>query len=146
MANRSKYNENLPSILCALFRRGYTDTEACEIVGIHRDTLSEYRKVHLGLDEACRLGKRAANALVENALYRRAIGYDFIETTREGGVIIKTTTKHIAPDVAACMAWLTNRDGDDWKHRQQFEHSGPNGEPLPQPIIQIIRSAETKPE
>lgn len=73
-------------------------------------------------------------------LLRRALGYDLIEETRERYpvyeydphptdpkktirvqtgfskelILTKTTTKHLPPDVTACLAWLNNRQKDRW--------------------------------
>jgi hypothetical protein len=36
---------------------------------------------------------------------------------------------HVAPDVGACIFWLTNRQPDHWQNK--VEHSGPAGGMIP---------------
>lgn len=61
---------------------------------------------------------------MKNALYKRAIGYSYEETTWEFGikedgkfglVLTKVVVKEIAGDVTAQIYWLKNRKRDTWK-------------------------------
>jgi len=58
---------------------------------------------------------------IENALYRRATGYEYEEVKTyiklEGGREVKyteKTKKHLPPDVAACFILLKNKDKGNW--------------------------------
>ena len=61
---------------------------------------------------------------VENALLKRALGYEYDEITTEYGKEIKRVTKQVVPDVTAQIFWLKNRKPDQWRDKQQIEHSG----------------------
>ena len=77
--------------------------------------------------ETLTVNKEVADARVESALYKRAIGYEYTETSKEvgpDGVKIKTTTKQVAPDVTAQIYWLKNRRPDRWKDKQDISIEG----------------------
>ncbi len=62
---------------------------------------------------------------VENALLRRAVGYEYTETRVEesdkGSKVIEIT-KHLPPDTKAAIFWLKNRQPGRWSDRQILEH------------------------
>lgn len=61
---------------------------------------------------------------MENALFKRAVGYEYEEVREEtkNGVIIKriVTTKHIPGDTTAQIFWLKNRKPDYWGGGNEF--------------------------
>ena len=70
--------------------------------------------------------KDEVDDLVENALLKRALGYDVEEVTEEfdaGGILKsrKTVTKHIVPDVTAQIYWTKNRRPDRWVNSDRIE-------------------------
>ena len=68
---------------------------------------------------------------VENALFRRAIGYEYDEVTYECGVETKRVRKHVVGDVTAQIYWLKNRRPDLWRDRrdgQAADHDESKGE------------------
>lgn len=68
-------------------------------------------------------GKEIVDIKVENALLKRALGYTYTETRREGTAnSIKNGTakitkieKTVPPDVAAIIFWLKNRKPEEWR-------------------------------
>lgn len=66
---------------------------------------------------------------VENALLKRAMGFEYEEVTTE--IIeqqdgsqrkhIKRTKKMVVPDTMAAIYWLNNRRPDLWKNRKAVE-------------------------
>lgn len=74
---------------------------------------------------------------VEDALYKRAVGYETVEKTKElrydeetgqeRMMLTKAVKKEVAPDVSAAKFWLTNVAGEDWKEKQEtrIEIDGP---------------------
>lgn len=75
------------------------------------------------LRKACANGKDIADATVEDALYRRAVGYDYWEEIWElieGELrLAKKFKKHMPPDTKAIMQWLFNRRPDMWRALQE---------------------------
>ncbi len=125
-------NEEKLTILAAWARAGKTDDEIAKLVGISRSTLGEWKKKHEKIGEALSTGKDYADRLVENSLYRAALGYTVtnkkpIKTrhvTYENGKKIKEDevieyaeeTVHVEGDTKAIVFWLENRM-PEWRKR-----------------------------
>ena len=68
---------------------------------------------------------------MENALYKRAVGYTYNEVTRESVKdqatgedslqVTKVVTKQVAPDTTAQIFWLKNRRPDRWRNRPEAD-------------------------
>ena len=79
----------------------------------------------------CPATKDICDLQVENALFRRAVGYSYDEEVTErvnqdGQEVIvsrKTTRKTIPPDTAALIFWLKNRKPEEWKDKQIVDAS-----------------------
>jgi len=72
---------------------------------------------------------------VVSSLLRRALGYEYVETSMEElkikrgrgknaismpAVRTRSTTKQVVPDVGAIVFWLCNRMPDQWQHVQKY--------------------------
>ena len=61
-------------------------------------------------------------------MLKRALGYEFKETTQEltedGMRVTKVITKQQAPDTTAQIFWLKNRKPDEWRDKKETEVSG----------------------
>ena len=60
---------------------------------------------------------------VENALLKRALGYEYMEerveiSEKDGRKVIQTV-KQVIPDTAAQIFWLKNRRSDKWRDKPQ---------------------------
>jgi hypothetical protein len=127
---KSKYDDTLPEIAEGYARRGLSDADIAKNLGISLDAYYRYQKQFPEFYEAIRRGKRPANIIVENALFKRCIGFEFDEPSTETyvdekgkkHVKKKTTTKYIIPDINAIRFWLINREPDLWKTiREEIE-------------------------
>ena len=109
-------------------RDGLTDEQIAHNIGIARKTLIEWKQRFGDIGDALKKGKEVVDIEVENALLKRALGYDYeeVKTETENGVVTKVTTitKQVVPDVTAQIFWLKNRRPDRWRDKQQIEHSG----------------------
>lgn len=105
-------------------RDGLTDEQIAKNIGIVRDTLYEWKKRFPVISDALKRGKEVVDREVENALLKKALGYEYEEVTKENGVITKVVTKQVAPDTTAQIFWLKNRKPDDWRDKQTTEITG----------------------
>lgn len=134
---RSKYHSHVePKLLLveAWARDGTIDEDIARKLGVAYSTFREYVKKYPALAAALKRGKEVADVEVENALFKRAVGYTYDEVTREGAidpetgekllVVTKVVTKEVQPDVTAQIFWLKNRRPDKWRDRQDINHSG----------------------
>jgi hypothetical protein len=109
-------------------RDGYLLNEIADRMGIERYTLSKWRKNYPEIAQALNTGKELVDYKVENALLKAALGYTTKEIKVTLGkkvvngevfeVLKETTTREVAPNVTACMAWLNNRKHDQWKRNR----------------------------
>lgn len=96
-------------------------------MGIATGTLCKWKNDHNELNEAIKRGKRPADLIVENALFKSACGYDVEETTEElrfnktthqyEMIVVKKQKKHIPPSNTAQIFWLKNRCPDRWRDK-----------------------------
>jgi hypothetical protein len=115
-------------------RDGLSDKQIAHNIGITQTTLYEWQKRFPELSEALKKGKEVVDREVENALLKRAMGYEYTEVTQEpvenkdtGEVqmrVTKRVTKQIAPDVTAQIFWLKNRKPDEFRDKRDVELSG----------------------
>jgi len=121
-------------------RRGLTEKEIYTNLGISHQTLATYKREHGELLEVLKSGKADADAQVESALFKRALGYEYEETKTyldntgtgkgKGKAKVEKTTKKVEPNVTAQIFYLKNRCSDRWYDRVGHEISGPGGGPL----------------
>ena len=112
-------------------KMGMSEKQIAGNLNISYSTFREYKKRYSALFDALCRGKEVADEAVENALYKRCLGYDAIETkaTKVSEVYYDdrnnkcqrenvTTTeviRHIPADPAAQKFWLINRKKEMWK-------------------------------
>ena len=127
---KPKYDpENFPTQAEYFARQGFSDTQIAENLGIKKSAYYQYQRDHSDFAEAIKRGKKPVNLQVENALLKRALGYEYEETTKEvrkdesGNTInvVRKVEKHVPSDVAAMIIWLKNREPDRWRDKQVFE-------------------------
>ena len=109
-------------------RDGLTDEQIAQKIGIHRDTLNEWKKKYSDISDTLKRGKEVVDLRVENALLKRALGYEYEEVSEkyESGTLTekKVTKKQVVPDTTAQIFWLKNRRHDKWKDKQDVQVSG----------------------
>ncbi|MEG0473481.1 MAG: transposase [Solibacillus sp.] len=135
-------------------------------MGIAYTTLRTWRDKFPALSAALKRGKEVIDRQVENALLKRALGYEYKEkkyeqvqmspdehhmlqkvtvqkyklehpettmeeirlvelsVSRYKSVLVEERSKEVVPDVTAQIFWLKNRKPNDWRDKQQVEHSG----------------------
>jgi len=104
-------------------REGLNDKQIANKMRVHVSTYYDYKNKFPEFSEAIKKGKEIADFEVENALFKRARGYTYLETTkeiREGELVItKTVVKEVAPDVGAIVFWLKNRKPKKWQDKDR---------------------------
>jgi len=98
-------------------RDGLTNEQIANNIGINVKTLYDWKNKNSNICNVLKKGKEVADYEVENALYKRAVGYRYDEITYENGVETKRITKEVAPDTLAQIYWLKNRKPNNWKDK-----------------------------
>ena len=126
-------------------------TIATDYIGISKTAFWGWYRESEDLRKAVATSLDIANASVENALYRRATGYDYEE--EEWGLVegdlrrIRVFRKHVPPDTKAIMQWLFNRLPNRWRAIQEPLESTQYTNTVKEIIVamkQVAESGETK--
>lgn len=104
-------------------RDGLTDEQIAANAGIAPSTLYAWKKDHREISEALKKGKEVVDIQVENALLKRALGYEYLEkrvevSDKDGKRVIETV-KQVIPNITAQIFWLKNRRPDRWRDKQE---------------------------
>ena len=109
-------------------RDGLTDKQIAENIGVAYSTFRDWIKRFPALSAPLKRGKEVIDRQVENALLKRALGYEYVETTKEltdlGLTVTKQVTKQVAPDTTAQIFWLKNRKPQEWCDKKETEVTG----------------------
>lgn len=104
-------------------RNGLTDEQIAHNIGITAKTLYEWKNKYSEICESLKKGKEVVDILVENALLKRALGYQYEEVSEkyETGIMTerKVTKKEVVPDTTAQIFWLKNRKPEDWRDKRE---------------------------
>jgi phage terminase, small subunit len=98
-------------------RDGLSDEQIAHNMGISRSTLSEWKNKYSDIADTLKKTKEIVDREVENALFKRAMGYKYDEVTYERGEEVKRVTKEVAPDTTAQIFWLKNRKPAEWRDK-----------------------------
>lgn len=155
----TKYKKEYNKKAFKLSLLGATDKEVANFFEVDERTINNWKEAEPGFFQSLKEGKENADANVAKRLYKRALGYTYeeVKVKREPTppallellgeemhtIEVTTTTKHMAPDVAAINIWLKNRrgrvnpeEGQKWADRHEVDHTT-GGEKLKTTIIVV---------
>ena len=110
----SKFDELTESDLKHIefcYKKGFTDKEVAEMIGVVEDTITNWKKAHPNFFVSLKDWKLEADEKIEKALYNRAVGYEKAD-------------KHYPADATSMIFWLKNRKPKEWRDKQETELSG----------------------
>lgn len=109
---------------------GLTYEDIAKNIGIGISTFYKHKANADNVEflEVLKRSKAAADEIVENALYKRAIGGTVDETVDEldenGNLVRRRVAKKQIPgDTTAQIFWLKNRKPDAWRDKHEFDAS-----------------------
>lgn len=105
-------------------RDGLTDEQIAYNIGVAARTLYRWKEEYSPICQALKKGKEVVDREVENALLKRALGYEYEETKIEDDGYEQKVTKiikQVAPDVTAQIFWLKNRKPTEWRDKQEID-------------------------
>lgn len=133
MVAKSKWDTHVKDKLVVVegwARNGLTEKQIAHNLGVAYSTFRVYKEKYPALSAVLKKGREVIDFEVEGALIKRALGYSYVEVTKElvedettGSAklkVVKTVTKQVAPDVTAQIFWLKNRKPNEWKNDPQM--------------------------
>lgn len=129
-------------------RDGINDEQIAKNIGIAVRTYYEWQERFPQFRQAIKKGKAPVDIQVENALLKRALGYEYEETITEIEEVeegrqkkhVRRIRKHMPPDVGAIVFWLKNRKPGKW--RDKIEAAPDMENELLQSLLDLERRAE----
>lgn len=97
---------------------GLADEEIARRMGVGAGTLNRWRRRYPAIAQALDAQWTAADDQVEDALLRKALGYESreqrVEITAKGERKEINTVKQVGPDLSAISLWLKTRQPERW--------------------------------
>lgn len=123
MPKRTLYKPQFhPKLARALAFDGLKEDEIYVQMDISEKTFYNWKRDYPEFKRALEEGKAPVDHDVEQALLKRALGYDYdeisIETDARGNIKrVNTTKKQVPPDFQSMRFWLMNRKRDKWTEK-----------------------------
>ena len=133
MARPSNYKAEYAEQARKLCLLGATDKELADFFEVSEQTINAWKTAHKEFLESVKRGKMQADSDVADRLYQRAMGYEHPETDLRvvaGTIVATPITKVYAPDTAAAIFWLKNRQRKHWRDKVDQEITGADGGPV----------------
>jgi len=123
------YRPELADLARRLALLGVTDQGMADALGIDQVTLDRWKARHTEFGIAIERGKIRADAEIAESLFNRARGMSvpavkIFQGTLEGGPVIVPHQENLPPDVGAAKLWLSRRQPDLWREKQQIDVTG----------------------
>lgn len=108
-------------------RDGLTVEQICTNLGISNKTWYKVVREDPEFAEMAKRTKDVVDREIENAMYKRAMGYEYDEITEEYemGFLTKkkVVRKHVPPDTGAQVFWLKNKKSESWRDRKEVDNT-----------------------
>ena len=146
VGRKKKYDESFPQQALELAEKGLTDKEISKQLGISTAVFYDYKNKFPEFSDALKRGKQPVDNDVENALLKKALGYDYEEQVTEERIsedgtkhpaLVRTIKKHMPGDVTAQIFWLKNRMPKEWRDGKNIELTDKDGALLAPKQIEI---------
>lgn len=126
------------TLLTAWARDGLVDGQIAKNMGVSEATLYNYKNKYQEIKEALKKGKEVVDIEVENALFKKALGYNITVQKAfklkdvvygENGKKVSETERieyaeeeiHVPADTTAQIFWLKNRKKAQWRDKVEYE-------------------------
>lgn len=112
-----------------LCRLGVTDSQVADFFEIGTTTFYRWRQDHPDFADAVTEGKQICDNQVEQALHRRAVGFEyeavrvFMPAGAKAAVLVPYPVQ-VIPDVRAAQHWLRFRRPKEWSERREEPENG----------------------
>ena len=121
---QSGYGPHIDKIVERMSWLGSTDEDMWTALGVSEKTFYRWLKAQPTMRQSRDKGRENANALVTKRLFQRATGYSHkavkVFLRKDDTLpVYAPYVEHYPPDTAAAALWLTNRQPERWKNKQE---------------------------
>ncbi len=123
----TKYKAEYAAQAAKLCLLGATDAQLADFFEVSISTINLWKVEHKQFSESLRLNKEKCDEMVEQSLYRKAMGYEHDESdirVIKDELVITPIRKYYPPDSTAAIFWLKNRKSKEWRDKTETEHTG----------------------
>lgn len=117
----TEFDQETATKIIQKYTQGATDKEVAEFIGVHENTIRNWKKASKQFLWATQEAKEFADGLVEMATFRNAMGYEYIERKETSDGKIETYYKHARGDATIQRYWNNNRKPKNWKERVEVQ-------------------------
>ena len=119
----TKYKEEYADQAYNYCLLGAIDDQLASFFSVDVSTINNWKNDYPEFLDAIKKGKEKADLEVTQSLKKRASGMKLKkQVVKDGGIV--EIEDEIAPDTAAAIFWLKNRQPKIWRDNQKIEHSG----------------------
>lgn len=120
MDKKTEFDKNKLEEFKSLSKKGYTERELAKKFDISVKQLAEWKETYPELMKILEENEEYFDDKVEQALLKRALGYEYEETeivaSKDGKTSrVKKIKKEVPPDTTAIIFWLKNRNPKKWR-------------------------------
>lgn len=146
----SSYRPEYAAQAVKLCMVGATNDELARSFGVAASTVDLWIRDNAEFSGSVKNGREYADANVAASLYRRAIGYShkavkIFADVKTGQEKIVEYVEYYPPDSTACIFWLKNRRKEEWRDKQDHEHTGKDGDPIAITVTHVVVDPAGKP-
>ncbi|MCK5613714.1 helix-turn-helix domain-containing protein [Candidatus Pacearchaeota archaeon] len=121
----SPYRATYVEKVAKLIALGAIDTDIAGFFKVSVQTINTWQHKYPEFLAVMKKAKEEADNKVVRSLFERATGYSHpdekVFCSKDGEILIHETRKHYPPETKALSLWLTNRQSQDWKNRQDVD-------------------------
>lgn len=125
---------------------GLTNEQIANNMGISVKTLYEWANKYSDFSDALKRAKTIADEEVENALYKRALGYTVTlnkqKVTKDGIAVDCIEEMHIPADTTAQIFWLKNRKPEKWRDKVEQSVTVDDNRQNMKDFMEIVKSGK----
>lgn len=147
-------------LLSGWARDGLTDEQIAHNMGVAYSTLRLWKDKHSAISAALKKSKEVVDTEVENALYKKALGYNAeikktfkikcVDYDPDTGKRIREYEElqigidevHVPADTTAQIYWLKNRKPEQWRDRQDVEVNAQTLELVTNVLSEVKKQAD----
>ncbi|HNT42519.1 MAG TPA: phBC6A51 family helix-turn-helix protein [Tenuifilaceae bacterium] len=154
----TKYSPEIVKKICSLLEKdSYTIKEVCANVGINEDTYYDWQKNKSDFSEAIKKARHDYDSMIlvecEKSLTKLIKGFEVEESKttfiegKDGLPRVKekqVTKKYFPPNLGALIHFQTNKAPEQWKNRQNIDHTSNGNELVSERVIILEKASDKK--